>query len=227
MSDTGTSRNPQEQAKAEAKAAKANKRREVNAGTAVQVGERQTEAGYVPRFKKRYNETIRAEMMKKFGYTNAMQVPKINKVVLNIGAGEAASDSKKIQQALNDLTAIAGQKAVITRAKKAIATFKIREGLAIGTKVTLRGDVMYEFLDRLISIALPRVRDFRGVSSKSFDGRGNYTLGLRDQLIFAEIDYAKVDKIKGMNVTIVTTAKDDNGARELLKGFGMPFRVGA
>jgi large subunit ribosomal protein L5 len=224
MSDAGiNSRNPQEAAKAEAKANK-KERRAVNAGTQVGVGERATEKGYVPRFKQRYIDTIKPEMMKKFGYTNPMQVPKINKVVLNIGAGEAASDSKKIQQALNDLTAIAGQKAVATRAKKAIATFKIRENLAIGAKVTLRGDAMYEFIDRLITMALPRVRDFRGVPTKSFDGRGNFTLGVRDQLIFPEIDYSKVEKMKGMNITIVTSAQADDQARALLKHMGMPFR---
>lgn len=225
MSDAGASRNPQERAKAEAKAAKTSKRREVNTGTQVGVGERATEKGYVPRFKQRYNDTVRPALMQKFSYANAMQVPKINKVVLNIGAGEAASDSKKIQQALNDLTAIAGQKAVVTRAKKAIATFKIREGLAIGAKVTLRGDLMYEFIDRLITMALPRVRDFRGVSSKSFDGRGNYTLGIKDQLIFPEIDYNKVDKLKGMNICITTTAKTDAEGLALLKHLGMPFRA--
>jgi large subunit ribosomal protein L5 len=147
--------------------------------------------------------------------------------VINMGLGEATQNVKIMDPLLADLGAIAGQKPVITKAKKSIAAFKLREGMPIGAMVTLRGDTMYEFLDRLISVALPRVRDFRGVSSKSFDGRGNYTLGLRDQLIFPEIDYAKVDKVKGMNVTIVTTAKDDNGARELLKSFGMPFRQGA
>ena len=223
MSDTGTSRNPQEQAKAEAKAAKANKKREVNAGTAVQVGERATEKGYVPRFKQRYNETIKAELMKKFGYTNVMQVPKINKVVLNIGAGEAASDSKKIQQALNDLTAIAGQKAVVTRAKKAIATFKIREGLAIGAKVTLRGDLMYEFIDRLITTALPRVRDFRGINPKSFDGRGNYAMGLKEHIVFLEIDYDKTETVWGMDIIFNTSAKTDDEAKALLEGFQFPF----
>ena len=223
MSDTGTSRNPQEQAKAQAKADKASKRREVNAGTAVQVGARDSDASYVPRFKKRYNDTIKAELMKKFGYTNAMQVPKINKVVLNIGAGEAASDSKKIQQALNDLTAIAGQKAVVTRAKKAIATFKIRKDLPIGAKVTLRGDQMYEFADRLITMALPRVRDFRGVNPKSFDGRGNYAMGLKEHIVFLEIDYDKTESVWGMDIIFNTTAKTDEEAKALLEGFQFPF----
>jgi len=223
MSDAGiNSRNPQEAAKAEAKANK-KERRAVNAGTQVGVGERQTEKGYVPRFKQRYNDTIKAELMKKFGYTNAMQVPRINKVVLNIGAGEAASDSKKIQQALNDLTAIAGQKAVMTRAKKAIATFKIREGLAIGVKVTLRGDLMYEFIDRLITMALPRVRGFRGVNPKSFDGRGNYAMGLKEHIVFLEIDYDKTETVWGMDIIFNTSAKTDAEAKALLEGFQFPF----
>jgi large subunit ribosomal protein L5 len=199
------------------------KRREVNAGTQVGVGERASDKNYVPRFKKRYNETVRPDLMKKFGYANAMQVPKINKVVLNIGAGEAASDSKKIQQALNDLTAIAGQKAVVTRAKKAIATFKIREGLAIGAKVTLRGDIMYEFIDRLITMALPRVRDFRGINPKSFDGRGNYAMGLKEHIVFLEIDYDKTESVWGMDIVFNTTAKTDEEAKALLEGFQFPF----
>ena len=179
------------------------------------------------RFKEKYVTEIRPAIAKELGITNPMAIPKLEKIVINMGLGEATQNVKIMDPLVADLASIAGQKPVTTKAKKSIAAFKVREGMPIGAMVTLRGDKMYEFLDRLISIALPRVRDFRGVSSKSFDGRGNYTLGLRDQLIFAEIDYAKVDKIKGMNVTIVTTAKDDNGARELLKGFGMPFRVGA
>ena len=179
------------------------------------------------RLKEKYNSEIKQSLLKDLGLENVMAVPKLEKIVINMGLGEATQNVKIMDPLLADLGAIAGQKPVITKAKKSIAAFKLREGMPIGAMVTLRGDAMYEFLDRLISIALPRVRDFRGVSSKSFDGRGNYTLGLRDQLIFAEIDYAKVDKIKGMNVTIVTTSKDDNGARELLKGFGMPFRQGA
>ena len=206
-----------------AKPKKEAKRREVNAGTQVGVGERATEKGYVPRFKKRYLETVRPALMQKFGYTNQLQVPKINKVVLNIGAGEAASDSKKIQQAVNDLTAIAGQKAVITRAKKAIATFKIREGLAIGTKVTLRGDLMYEFIDRLITMALPRVRDFRGINPKSFDGRGNYAMGMKEHVVFLEIDYDKTESVWGMDIVFNTSAKTDEEAKALLEGFQFPF----
>ena len=179
------------------------------------------------RFKDKYLSEIRPAIAKELGITNAMAIPRLDKIVINMGLGEATQNVKIMDPLVADLGAIAGQKPVVTKAKKSIAAFKVREGMPIGAMVTLRGEKMYEFLDRLITIALPRVRDFRGVSSKSFDGRGNYTLGLRDQLIFAEIDYAKVDKIKGMNVTIVTTAADDNGARALLKGFGMPFRVGA
>jgi len=179
------------------------------------------------RFREKYVSEIRPAIAKELNITNPMAIPKIEKIVINMGLGEATQNVKIMDPLVADLAAITGQKPVTTKAKKSIAAFKLREGMPIGAMVTLRGDKMYEFLDRLISVALPRVRDFRGVSSKSFDGRGNYTLGLRDQLIFAEIDYAKVDKMKGMNVTIVTTAADDNGARALLKGFGMPFRVGA
>jgi len=179
------------------------------------------------RFKEKYMSEIRPAIAKELGVTNPMAIPKLEKIVINMGLGEATQNVKIMDPLVADLASIAGQKPVVTKAKKSIAAFKVREGMPIGAVVTLRGDKMYEFLDRLITIALPRVRDFRGVSSKSFDGRGNYTLGLRDQLIFAEIDYAKVDKLKGMNVTIVTTAADDNGARALLKGFGMPFRAGA
>jgi len=202
---------------------KEGKRQAVNTGTNVAIGEHAKEAGYVPRFKKRYNETIKAELMKKFGYKNMMQVPKLNKVVLNIGAGEAASDGKKIMQAVNDLTAIAGQKAIQTRSKKAIAQFKIREGLPIGAKVTLRGDVMYEFLDRLITMALPRVRDFRGVNPKSFDGRGNYAMGMKEHVVFLEIDYDKTETVWGMDIVVNTSAKSDEEARALLEGFQFPF----
>jgi len=185
-------------------------------------------AARVPaRLKEKYEKEIRPALSKELSITNPMAIPRLEKIVVNMGLGEATQNVKIMDPLVADLAAITGQKPVTTRAKKSIAAFKVREGMPIGAMVTLRGDNMYEFLDRLISIALPRVRDFRGVSSKSFDGRGNYTLGLRDQLIFAEIDYAKVDKLKGMNVTIVTTAADDNGARALLKGFGMPFRAGA
>jgi large subunit ribosomal protein L5 len=226
MSDAGVSKNPKEAQKAQAKADKADKaskRREVNAGTQVSVGEHAKEAGYVPRFKQRYNDTIKKALMEKFGYTNAMQVPKLNKVVLNIGAGEAASDGKKIVQAVNDLTAIAGQKAIQTRSKKAIAQFKIREGLPIGAKVTLRGDVMYEFVDRLITVALPRVRDFRGINPKSFDGRGNYAMGMKEHVVFLEIDYDKTESVWGMDIVFNTSAKTDEEAKALLEGFQFPF----
>jgi len=176
------------------------------------------------RLKEHYLKAVIPALEKDFGYTNRMAVPKVAKVAINIGLGEAASNSKLMDSAVAELSAIAGQKPVVTRAKKSIAAFKLRENMPIGCMVTLRGDKMYEFLDRLMNLALPRVRDFRGVSPKAFDGRGNYTLGLRDQLIFPEIDYNKVDKIKGMNVTIATTAKTDAEALALLKYLGMPFR---
>src|SRR5450432_4145192 len=179
------------------------------------------------RLRQHYIKNVVPALVKEFGYKNVMAVPKIDKVAVNVGLGEATQNSKLMDGAVNELGTIAGQKPIITKAKKSIAAFKLREGMAIGTMVTLRGDRMFEFLDRLMNVALPRVRDFRGVSSKSFDGRGNYTLGMRDQLIFPEIDYSKVEKLKGMNITIVTTAKDDNSARALLKQFGMPFRQGA
>ncbi len=177
------------------------------------------------RLKEKYHAEIKPALQKELGLKNTMAVPRLEKIVLNMGLGEATQNVKIMDPLIADLAAIAGQKPVTTKAKKSIAAFKLREGMPIGAMVTLRGDTMYEFLDRLIAVALPRVRDFKGVSSKSFDGRGNYTLGLRDQLIFPEIDYAKVDKMKGMNVTIVTTAADDNGARALLRQFGMPFRA--
>lgn len=176
------------------------------------------------RLKEKYDKEIRPALQKELGIENSMAVPRIVKVVLNMGLGEATQNSKLLDPLVADLAAIAGQKPVTTRAKKSIAAFKVREGMPIGAMVTLRGDTMYEFLDRFISVGLPRVRDFRGVSSKSFDGRGNYTLGVRDQLIFPEIDISKVEKLKGMNITIVTTAQDDNAARALLKQFGVPFR---
>jgi len=177
----------------------------------------------VARLQEHYEKVVRAELIKEFSYENALQAPRIDKIVINMGVGEATSDSKKINAAVAELTAIAGQKPVITKARKSIATFKLREGMNIGCKVTLRRQRMYEFLDRLITIALPRVRDFRGVSGKSFDGRGNYTLGLKEQLVFPEIDYDKVDKVRGMDIVICTTAKTDAEAKALLKGFDMPF----
>lgn len=171
-----------------------------------------------------YKEEIVPKLKEKFQYKNVMQVPKVDRVVLNIGAGEAIQNPKALDGAVSDLTIISGQKPVITRAKKSIAGFKLREGMAIGCKVTLRGKRMYEFLDRLINLALPRVRDFRGVSPQAFDGRGNYSLGIKEQTIFPEIEYDKIDKIRGLEVVIVTTAKTDEEARELLKSMGMPFR---
>ena len=176
-----------------------------------------------PRLKERYSKEVRKKLQDEFGIANPMAVPKIEKVVLNMGVGEAIQNIKILDNAVDELATITGQKPVITKAKKSIASFKLREGQSIGARVTLRGEKMYEFLDRLINVALPRVRDFRGVPTKSFDGRGNYTLGIRDHLIFPEIDVAKVDKSKGMNITIVTTAKNDEQARFLLRELGMPF----
>ena len=177
------------------------------------------------RLRERYAKEVLPALMKEFSLENPMAAPKLEKIILNMGVGEATQNAKLIDPAANELGQITGQKPIITRAKKSIAAFKVRENMPIGAMVTLRGDRMYEFFDRLVTIVLPRVRDFRGVSTKSFDGRGNYTLGLHDQLIFPEIDYAKVDKLKGMNVTIVTTARSDDQARSLLKHLGMPFRA--
>ena len=175
------------------------------------------------RLKDYYFSDVRDAMVKKFGYKNVMEIPKIEKIVINMGVGEAKDNAKALESAVKDMEIITGQKAVITKAKKSIANFKIREGVAIGCKTTLRGEKMYEFLDRLINLALPRVRDFRGVNPNGFDGRGNYSLGIKEQLIFPEIEYDKVDKVRGMDVIFVTTAKTDEEARELLTQFGMPF----
>ncbi len=175
------------------------------------------------RLKDHYDNVVRAALTKEFGYKNALEVPRLEKIVINMGVGEATADSKKINIAVDELTAISGQKPVVTKSRKSIATFKLREGMNIGAKVTLRRQRMYEFLDRLITIALPRVRDFRGVNPKSFDGRGNYCLGIKEQLVFPEINYDKVDKTRGMDIVIVTTAKTDAEAKALLKGFQMPF----
>ncbi|WNS42808.1 50S ribosomal protein L5 [Paenibacillus sp. MMS20-IR301] len=175
------------------------------------------------RMKERYLNEITPALMQKFNYTTVMQVPKIEKIVINMGVGDAVQNSKVLDAAVNDLQLIAGQKPVITKAKKSIAGFKLRENMPIGVKVTLRGERMYYFLDKLINVTLPRVRDFRGVSAKAFDGRGNYTLGLKEQLIFPEIEYDKVDKVRGMDIVIVTTAKTDEESRELLNQLGMPF----
>ena len=183
------------------------------------------EVSYEPRLKKVYSDVVRAKMVEEFGYKNPMQVPKLEKIVLNIGVGEAVNDSKKVQSAANDLAKIAGQKPVITRARTSIATFKLREGMPIGTKVTLRKIRMYEFLDRLVTIALPRVRDFRGLNGKSFDGRGNYALGIKEHIVFPEINYDQVDQIWGMDIVVCTTAESDDEARALLRAFNFPFRA--
>jgi len=179
----------------------------------------------VARLKDKYKNEVVPGMIKKFGYKNIMQVPKLEKVVINVGLGEAIQNSKAIDAAVEDIMAITGQRPVVTKAKKSIAAFKLRQGMSIGAKVTLRGERMYDFVDKLFNIALPRVRDFRGVSPKSFDGRGNYSMGIREQLIFPEIVYDKIDKVRGMDITFVTTAKTDEEARELLRLMGMPFRA--
>ena len=176
------------------------------------------------RLKERYQKEIAPSLAKEFGIENPMAVPRLDKIVLNMGMGEAIANAKVLDTAVTELTSIVGQKPVITKAKKSIASFKLRQGMPIGVMVTLRGERMYEFFDRLVSVALPRVRDFRGVSPKAFDGRGNYTIGIREQLIFPEIDFNKVDKLRGMNISIVTTARSDDQARALLKRLGMPFR---
>ena len=178
---------------------------------------------YTPKLREHYDSVIKPALKEEFGYTNTMQVPSLDKIVVNMGVGEAVQDSKKIASAVGDMTAITGQKPVIAKAKRSVANFKLREGMTIGCKVTLRKDRMYEFLDRLINVALPRVRDFRGVPASSFDGRGNYSLGLKEQIVFPEIDYDKIDRVRGMDITIVTTAQTDDEARALLKGFDMPF----
>ena len=178
---------------------------------------------YTPRLKSEYQARIRGVMKEKFGYTNEMQIPKLDKIVLNMGIGEAVKDTKKVKQGAEELSLIAGQKAVITKAKNSIAGFRVREEMPLGTKVTLRGDRMYEFLDRLINIALPRVRDFRGVKGTSFDGRGNYAMGLKEHIVFPEINFDKVDEVLGMDIIICTTAKTDAEAKSLLKAFNMPF----
>ena len=181
-------------------------------------------ANYIPRLKKVYNETIAPELFKEFGYTTPMQIPSIKKIIVSMGVGEALTNKKLLDAAVADLTQITGQKAVKTKAKKSIANFKLREGAEIGAMVTLRGAIMYEFLDRLINVALPRVKDFRGIKATGFDGHGNFSLGITEQIIFPEIDFDKITKIAGMNITIVTSAKTDNEARALLTKFNMPFR---
>jgi large subunit ribosomal protein L5 len=179
---------------------------------------------YEPRLRNKYKGEIVPQLMKDFGFKNVMQVPKLERIVVNMGLGEAVQNAKLVESAAEELKAITGRKPVVTRAKKSIAGFKLREGMPIGVMVTLRGEQMYDFLDRLVSIALPRTRDFKGISPKAFDGRGNYTLGIREQIVFPEINYDKIDRIKGMNVTLVTTAETDEQGRALLKSLGMPFR---
>ena len=182
---------------------------------------------YTPRMKQRYDDVIVKALTEKFGYTNRFAVPKIEKITLNMGVGEGSQDKKKVQSALEEMQLIAGQKPVVTKAKKSIAQFKLREGMPIGCKVTLRRERMYEFLDRLITVAMPRIRDFRGVSATSFDGRGNYAMGLKEQIIFPDINYDRIDQVRGMDVIVTTTARTDDEARELLKLFGFPFPIEA
>ena len=182
------------------------------------------EEKYVPRLKEQYYATVRDQLQKQFGYKNVNQIPKFEKIVVNMGVGEAAQDAKAIEGAVSDLRLITGQQPMVTHARKSIANFKLREGMPIGAKVTLRGDRMWEFLDRLIAIAIPRIRDFRGVSAKSFDGRGNYSMGVTEQLIFPEIDYDKIDRTRGMDITIVTTANTDEEGKALLEAFHFPFK---
>jgi len=182
------------------------------------------EQNYIPRLKTQFEKTIRPKLVEQFGYSNPFAVPRLDKVVINMGVGEGASDQKKVTAAANDLTAIAGQKSVVTKARKAIANFKLRENIGIGAKVTLRGDRMFDFVDRLVTVALPRVRDFRGLNPKSFDGRGNYTMSIKVHIIFPEIDYDKVESVWGMDITVCTTAKSDEEARALLAALNFPFR---
>lgn len=188
------------------------------------LGGKVEEERYIPRLKELYRREVVPLLMERFGYKNIMQVPRLEKIVLNAGVGEATQNPSSLDGAMADLAAITGQKPAVRRARKSISNFKLRKGMAIGCKVTLRGDRMYEFLDRMITFALPRVRDFQGLSTRSFDGRGNYTLGIREQIVFPEIDYDKIDKVRGFNVTIVTTARTDEEAYVLLKALGMPFR---
>ena len=182
---------------------------------------------YTPRMRKRYDETIVAAMIERFGYKNRMEVPRIDKITLNMGVGEGTQDKKKVTTAAEEMALISGQRPVITKAKKSVAQFKLREGMAIGCKVTMRRERMYEFLDRLITVAMPRIRDFRGLNPKSFDGRGNYAMGLKEQIIFPEISYENIDKVRGMDIIVTTTAKTDDEARELLRLFGFPFPLEA
>jgi len=207
------------------KAEKAERAKAAKGAAKAPAGEREPEPKGPSRLRKQFDEVIRKKLMEQFGYKNPMQVPRIDKVVLNMGVGEAVNDRKKVDAAAKDLAMIAGQRAVITRARKSVATYKVRDGMAIGCKVTLRGDRMYEFVDRLVTIALPRVKDFRGLNPKSFDGRGNFAMGLKEHIIFPEIDYDQVDEVWGMDVIVCTTAGNDDEARALLRGFNFPFRT--
>jgi large subunit ribosomal protein L5 len=186
--------------------------------------DQESKAAMKTRLQNHYETAVRPALMESFGYKNALEVPKLEKIVINMGVGEAVKDSKKIEHATSELTAISGQKPVVTKARRSVATFKLRDGMPIGCKVTLRRERMYEFLDRLVTIALPRVRDFRGLNPKSFDGRGNYALGIKEQIVFPEIEYDKIDSIRGMDIIVVTTANTDDEARELLRGFSFPFQ---
>lgn len=214
---------PQGVGKGKEKAVKAAK--SAPKGDGAKVAAKPRPKDYKPRMKALYELEVRKAMTEKFGYTNGMQIPRLEKIVLNMGVGEAVNDRKKVENAAGDLALIAGQKPVVTRARKSIATFKVRDGMALGCKVTLRGDRMYEFLDRFITVALPRVKDFRGLNAKSFDGRGNFALGLKEHIVFPEIDYDRVDEVLGMDIIVCTTAKNDDEARELLKNFNFPFRT--
>lgn len=216
---------PEQAAKPEAKKESKGKGAPQQEGKAPQGAERRAKSSTPPRLKERYRKEIVQTLMREFGYKNVMQAPKVTKIVVNIGVGEAVGNAKALDGAVKDLTAITGQKPLVRKAKKSIATFKLREGMPIGAMVTLRGDNMYFFLDRLMNTALPRTRDFRGVPRDAFDGRGNYTLGLREQLIFLEIDYDAIDKVRGMEVSIVTSARNDEAGRRLLQLLGMPFRA--
>ena len=207
---------------AKAKAAAAEKKAKAAAGASKPRAPKP--ADYVPRMKQRYTKEIRAKLKEEFSYTNEMQIPRLEKIVINMGVGEATADSKKLTSAIEALTAIAGQKPVATKARKSIAAFKLREGMSVGAKVTLRKDQMYEFLDRLVTIALPRVKDFRGLNGKSFDGRGNYALGVKEHIVFPEINYDQIDQIWGMDIVVCTTAQTDAEAKALLKEFDFPFR---
>jgi large subunit ribosomal protein L5 len=219
------SKDPREAQKAENVAAKAARKAAADKKAAAPAKPRTPKpADYVPRMKQRYTKEIRAKLKEEFSYTNEMQIPRLEKIVINMGVGEATADSKKLTSAIEALTAIAGQKPVATKAKKSIAQFKLREGMSVGAKVTLRKDQMYEFLDRLVTIALPRVKDFRGLNGKSFDGRGNYAMGIKEHIVFPEINYDQIDQIWGMDIVVCTTARSDAEAKALLKEFDFPFR---